>query len=43
MNMIKKIMCETFEKWEMWMYFVIIPLGLVASATVGYLLGFIYQ
>lgn len=30
---------DAFEPWEIWVYFVILPVGFILSALIGYVLG----
>ena len=36
---IKEFITEDFDRWEIWVYAVVLPLGFIASAFVGYLFG----
>lgn len=43
MNKIKQFINQEFEKWEMWLYFAILPSLLALSAFIGGVIGTIYQ
>lgn len=36
---IKNILNEDFDKWEMWLYGVILPIGFAASVLIGWALA----
>lgn len=39
MKEIKDILKEDFDKWEMWLYAVVLPIGFGASVLIGWLLA----
>lgn len=34
---IKNILNEDFDRWEMWLYAVVLPIGFAASVLIGWL------
>jgi hypothetical protein len=36
---IKKSLGEEFDRWELWLYIVILPAGFIASGMMGWLIG----
>jgi hypothetical protein len=43
MEKIKRFISNEFEKWELWLYLVVLPGMMVFAASVGYVLGLIYK